>query len=106
MILNNSDSTGEYTSIDQNTTGTTTVYNPDTDAEVTGVYLDNPGSTAELALEVTDGTDTARLADPGAGNALSVGDSYRIGDTDSLQVNVLTAEGTAQSATAVVLRTE
>jgi hypothetical protein len=104
--LNNIDSAGVYTSIDQNSTGSTTVYDPTGDGEVTGVFLENSGSTAELALEVTDGTDTARLAEPGAGNRLAFGETIRLGIGDSLQVNVLVAEGTAQTETAVAFTTE
>lgn len=104
--LNNSDSAGVYTSIDQNATGSTTIYDPNGDGEITGVFLENSGSTAELALEVTDGTDTARLTEPGAGNPIEFGETIRLGIDDSLEVNVLTAEGVAQSETAVAFTTE
>lgn len=107
MSLNYSDSDATYTSIDLNDTSTTsTIYDPSTDAEVSGVYMQNGGTSAEVQLEVTDGTDTSVLAVPGAGNSLEFGDTISLGDGDSLQINVTTAEGTAQANTAVVFKTE
>lgn len=96
----------EYTSIDQNATGTTTVYDPANDAEVGAVHLDNPGSSAELRLEVTDGTNTAVLDDPAAGEAIHFTDDMYLDAGDSLQVVVETAEGSSQSATCAVSRGE
>lgn len=97
----------EYTSVDENTTGTTTLYSPTNDAKVSGVHLNNPGSTAELRLEVTDGTSTAVLSDPGAGTSIAFNDEiFLSGGTDQLQVVVEAAEGSSQSETAAVSRSE
>lgn len=97
----------EYTDVDQNTAATTTLYSPTNDAKAGGVHLNNPGSTAELRLEVTDGTNTAVLSDPGAGASISFTDEvFLSGGTDQLQVVVETAEGSAQSETAAVSRSE
>jgi len=104
--LNTTDSTAVYTSIDLNTAATTTLYDPDEDAEISGVFLPNGGSTAEVSLEVTDGTDTGTLAQSGAGGAIEFGDTIRIGEADSIQLTVTTVEGAALSETATVLRTQ
>lgn len=92
----------QYTSVDLNATGTTTVYNPDHDGEAKGVYMDHGGSTAEVQLEVTDGTNTAVLATPGAGNALEFGNVVALDGDQKLQINVTTAEGSSLSETAAV----
>lgn len=92
----------QYTTVDLNSTGTTTVYDPDHDATVQGVYMDHGGGTAEVQLEVTDGTDTAVVRTPGAGTALEFGDDLALDGGQSLQINVTTAEGSALSETAGV----
>jgi hypothetical protein len=97
---------GVYTDIDLNSTGTTEIHSSDADSEVSGVFLENGGSTAEVNLEVTDGTDTAVLAQPGAGSSIEFGETIYIGKDDSLQINVTTAEGSAQTNTAVVFKGE
>ena len=106
MNLNTVDAKVDYTDIDLNSTGTTDIYDPGEDATVYGVFLENGGSTAEVNLEATDGTDTAVLAQPGAGNDVEFGDTVVLGGGDKLQINVTTAEGSAQTNTAVVLRSE
>ena len=90
-----------YTSVDLNATGTTTVYTPSTDANVS-VFMENGGSTAEVNLEVTDGTDTAVLAQPGAGGSVEFGDVVALDGDQSLQINVTTAEGSALTGTVAV----
>lgn len=92
----------EYTDIDLNSAGATTVFDADGDATVTGVHMKNGGSTAEVELQATDGTDTATLAEPGAGSSLEFGDSIALDSESDLQIEVTTAEGSAQSNTAVV----
>jgi len=104
--LNNDNQSAEYTSIDLNSTGATTVYDPSDDSEVSGVYLNNGGSTAEVQLEATDGSDTSILAVPGAGNSLEFSGTALLDSGDSLQINVTTAEGAALTGTAVVFRAE
>lgn len=104
--LNTTDSAAVYESIDLNTTGPTTLYSPDTDAELTGVYLPNSGSTAEVSLEITDGTDTGTLTASGAGGTIEFGDTIRIGQSDSVQLNVTTAEGAALTETATLFKTD
>ena len=107
MSLNTTEADVGFTEIDLNDTNTTsTVYDPNTDGEIYGVFMENGGSTAEVQLEVTDGTDTAVLAVPGAGNDLAFSETIRISTTESLQINVTTAEGAAQTNTAAVSRSE
>lgn len=98
----------DYTTVDLNATGTTAVYSSDSAAMVYGVYLRNGGGTAVVSLEVTDGTDTATLADNrGSGGAnIAFGEELELAASETLQVNVTTAEGVAQSNTAVVFRSE
>lgn len=92
----------QYTTVDLNSTGTTTVYDPDHDATAYGVYMANGGGTADVQLEVTDGTDTVVLDDPGAGSAIEFSDDLALDGDQSLQVNVTTAEGSALTETAAV----
>lgn len=104
--LRNTDSEGVYTTVDLNTTGTTEVHSSGTDSEISGVFMENGGSTAEVNLEATDGTDTSVLAQPGAGNSVEFGDTIYVGAGDSLQINVTTAEGSALTGTVVVFTSE
>lgn len=96
-----------YTSIDLNSTGTTAIYNPTDEAVVHGVYLQNGGGTAVVQLEVTDGTDTAVLT-PGqtGGEGIDYTGPLGLDSDETLQTNVTTAEGAAQSNTAAVSRGE
>lgn len=104
---NQSTAAGTYTTVDLNTNATTDLYDPSTDAEISGVFLQNGGSTAVVQLEVTDGTDTA-VVTPGqaGGDGIDMGDTISLGASDKLQANVTTVEGAAQSNTAVVLKRE
>jgi len=95
-----------YTDIDLNSTGTTTLLDVATDVQVSGVYLLNGGTSAEADLEVTDGTDTATLSEGAAGANVAFSDATILGAGDSLQITVQTAEGSAQTNTAVVLYAE
>lgn len=97
---------GVYAEIDLNATGTTELFSPETDAFIYGVYLTNGGSTAEVDLEITDGTDTVTLESNAAGGNVSYENEIVLGRSDSLQVNVRVAEGAAQTNTAVVLKAE
>lgn len=93
----------QYTSVDLNSNATTDLLDIGVRTEVTGVYLQNGGTSAVVQLEVTDGTDTAVLT-PGqaAGNGIDYGDTVQLDSADKLQANVTTVEGAAQSNTAVV----
>lgn len=91
--------TVQYTTVDLNATGTTTVYDPDFDAVVHGVFMDNGGATAEYQLEVTDGTDTAVLADLSAGAMLEFDADVALDAGQLLQVNVTTVEGSSLTET-------
>lgn len=91
-----------FTDVDLNATGTTTVANPDKDARVSAVYLANGGSTADVQLEVTDGTDTVIVDDPVAGSGITHETDVMLDKGESLQVNVTTAEGSALTETAAV----
>lgn len=94
---------GAYTAVDLSTAGTTTLYAPANDAVAETVHVPNT-SNADIRLEVTDGTDTATVADPASGNAVDA-DSFPLsGGTDKLQVNVTSAD--ANSVTAYVGRRE
>lgn len=99
---------GDYTTVDLNAaTGPQTLYSPTNDAIVTGVHMANPGGTADVKLEITDGANTAVLDDPGAATAIHFTDELRLaGGTDSVQVNLETAEGAALTATAYVATEE
>lgn len=97
----------EYTDVDLNASGTTTVYDGNTQTVIYGVFLKNGGSTAVVQLEVTDGTDTAVLT-PGqtAGDGISFTGPIALNRNEALQANVTTVEGSAQTNTAAVSRDE
>lgn len=95
-----------YTSIDLNTAATTTVYDPTTEAEVDGIHLNHGGSTAELRLEVTDGTNTAVIQDAAAGDPIHYPEPLHLNSDDSLQVVVEVVEGASLTETAAVSRSE
>lgn len=92
-----------FTAVDLNSGGTTTVADPSNDARVPSVHLTNGGSTAVVVLEVTDGTDTVVLT-PGqtAGDNIAYQTDVMLDENESLQVNVTTPEGAAQTNTAAV----
>lgn len=90
----------EFTTVDLNATGTTTLADPDSDARLPAVYVPNGGSTADIQLEVTDGADTVVVDNPAAGEAIEHETDVLIDAGQSVQVNVTTAEGTALSETA------
>lgn len=93
----------QYTDVDLNATGTTTILSPGADVRVFGVFMEHGGSTAEVNLEVTDGTNTAVISQPGAGGNIGGGDTLALDANNELQVNVTTAEGAALTGTVVVL---
>lgn len=93
--------TTSFTSIDLNTADATTIYNP-IRGTVSGVYMKNGGSTAEVELQVTDGSNTATLAVPGAGNNLEFSGDIFVDKGVSVQIDVTTKEGSSQNNTAVV----
>lgn len=95
-----------YTDVDLNTTGTTSLYKPANDGIVYGVYLLNGGSSAEVDIEITDGTDTATLQENGAGVNADFGNTLLVGSDQTIQATVQTAEGSAQTGTAVVITAE
>lgn len=96
----------DYTTVDLNATGTTTLFDADSAADVWGVYLRNGGGTAEVSLEVTDGSNTARVVDNegSAGAGIEFTGPLQLAAAEDLQANVTTAEGTAQTNDAVVIR--
>jgi hypothetical protein len=96
----------KYTSVDLNTVATTDLYSPSNDGMVYGVYLLNGGSSAEVDLVVTDGSSTATLQENGAGANMAFGDTLLLGSGDTLQADVVTKEGSAQTNTAVVITAE
>lgn len=106
--MTNPDTTpgADYTTVDLNSTGTTALLDRDTAADVWGVYLRNGGASAVVNLEITDGSNTATLADNrgSAGANIAFDGPIELAASESLQVNVTTAEGSAQSNTAVVVR--
>lgn len=89
-----------FTTVNLNATGTTTVANPSGDARVPAVYLANGGGTADVQLEVTDGTSTVVVDDPAAGSGIVHETDVLLDEDESLQVNVTTAEGAALTETA------
>ena len=105
-VVDGEDRGVEYTDIDMNADSTTTIYNPGTDAAVYGVYLTVSGSTAEFDLEVTDGSSTEVLESVGGGSNLRFTDDIVLGESDSLQIDITTVEGTTQSDTCAVFRKE
>lgn len=105
--LNQDNQDCEYTDIDLNDTSTTsTVYDSSGDAKISYVTLNNGGGSADVQLEVTDGSSTVVLANPSAGNGFEFTSTLYLSAGDSLQVNVTTAEGSAQTNTCVVSRSE
>lgn len=95
-------SDAKFTDIDLNTSGATTIYDQSHGNTISGVYMKNGGSTAEVELQVTDGSNTATLAVPGAGTNLSFEGVIECASADSLQIDVTTKEGSSQTNTAVV----
>lgn len=94
----------EYTDVDLNTDATTEIFSPSHNEQaVERVEMPNGGSTAEVALEVTDGTTTYTLASSGSGgDAVSFAGTLPLTDGETLQINVTTVEGSAQTDTAGV----
>ena len=97
-----------YTSVDLNATGTTTLYTGTQEAMVAAFLGTESGTTVEVSLEATDGTNTTRLADNegSAGTSIAVSDTIPITSSESLQANVHTAEGSDLTGTAVVFAEE
>lgn len=96
-----------FTDIDLNDTSTTsTIYNPSVPTTVYGVFLEQGGGTSEIQLELTDGSDTVVLDEKGAGENLSFQNMLVLSKAESLQIDVTTAEGSAQSDTAGVCHAE
>lgn len=99
-----------YTNVDQNATGTTTLYDPNSDAYFYAGKLDNVGSSAVLVLEVTDGTNTANMtAGQTAGNDIDYGDTVELDGASLVQVNVTTVNsdaGVDGNETAVAFHSE
>lgn len=103
--------TVEYTDVDLNSTGTTTLYDPNSDVRVFSVTMENGGSTVEYNLELTDGTNTAVLigvpnSRRNAGDAIAWGDTIVLSGDDSIQLNVTTVEGSALTETVSVTALE
>ena len=99
--------TVSYTDIDENATGATTVLDPTADTVVTGVYADNGGSSAIMLLEVTDGTNTATITpDQSGGDGVAFHDRLELPNSQSLAINVTTAEGSGLSETAAVIHSD
>lgn len=94
----------EYTTaIDLNSTGTTTVLDVGSDATAHGVHVPNGGSSAIIELQVTDGTTTVTLTTgQTAGDGIAYQDPLPLDGDNDLQVNVDTAEGSAQTTDAAV----
>lgn len=89
-----------FTDVDLNTDATTTLADPDSDARVPAVYVPNSGSTADIQLEVTDGTDTVVVDNPAAGDPIEHEVDVLLDEGESVQVNVTTVEGSAVTSTA------
>lgn len=96
--------TSVFTDVDLNTDATTDVLNNSRQTKVYRVELPNGGSTADIQLEITDGSNTHILDNPSAGNAISFTDTIVIDADETLQVNVTTVEGSAQTDTCYVSR--
>lgn len=96
------------TGVDLNSTGSTDIYDPSVQAMVYGAYLRNGGGTAEVSLEATDGTDTITVLNNRAngGGDVEFTGPIVLDSGWKLQVNVTTAEGTAQTNDAVVFKAE
>jgi len=93
----------QYTTVDLNATGATTIYDPDHDATVYAVHLNNSGSAAEIHLEVTDGSSTVDLSTAQTGgDELSYTDPIPLDGDSDLQINVTAAEGAALTSDAAV----
>lgn len=100
------DPTTTYTTVDLNSTGTTTIYDGDVGATIQGVYMKNDGGNAIAQLEVTDGTDTGVIRELAVGGNLEYDGDIDLPPTDDLQINVTTAEGSAETAEVVVVANE
>lgn len=92
-----------YQTIDLNTVQVNDVYTPPNDAEVSGVFLDNTGSSALPELWVSDGTDRARLTpQQTGGDSILFGDNFSIDQDQTVQIEVTDAEGSSLTGTAVI----
>lgn len=89
-----------FTDVDLNADAVTTLADPASDARVSSVYVPNGGSTAEIQLEVTDGTDTVVIDNPAAGSGIEHETDVLLDEGESVQMNVTTVEGSALTETA------
>lgn len=88
-----------YTSIDFSSTGTTTILDPNDDQIIFAIRMAATNiSTGDSRLETTDGSSTAILDDPGAGNPISLINTWVIPNSDTLQINVEATENSTQTA--------
>lgn len=101
----------EYTDVSLNPGNppkSTTVYDTGSDARVTGVFMQNSGTTATFRLEVKDqnGNNTTVIADKGSGSNLEVSNGFLMSKNDKLVITVDTAEGSSLTETCAVFRAE
>lgn len=92
----------QFTTIDLATTGRTTVYDPDYQASMTGVFLGNPTDDAHVILEVTSNGETVPIADPGLGQDLAFDHNVTLEGIATIQINVIKATADTITTDAVV----
>lgn len=96
-----------YSDVDMNDASAQDIYDPSAPATVYGVWLENSGSTADVELQVTDGSSTVDLTNlQGGGSDLRFTDTVTLSKGDKLRINVDTAEGSSQTDTAAIARVE
>lgn len=94
-----------YTSIDLNTNATTDIVDTSRQTKVYSVHMLNGGSSAVAQLEVTDGSSTGVLTQgQSAGDTISFTGPIVVPSGETVQINVTTVEGAAQSNTCLVTR--
>lgn len=87
-----------YSDVDESSLGEQTIYDPDTDSRVRGIFLVASGTLgSDGELQVTDGTDTSVITD---GFPLNVTATLPMSSADSLQVEITSTD--TGSTTAVV----
>ena len=94
-----------YVDIDIGELGTTTLFDPEEDSYVYGVFLLNDTSAARATLEVTNGSQTGVLRESGAGGSIDFQNTFVLGHNDTLQLTVTQTDG-AETNTATILKAE
>jgi hypothetical protein len=96
----------EFTDIDFNTEGRTTVFDPQSGSFVWGVFLRNSGNTSNASLEISNGENRATIDDNrngGGGEDIERDTQWHLSTSEKLEINVTTTEGADLTETCIVI---